>query len=592
MDIWFHIARALDGALRQCAQTLPQFGAGFDPAIKPSDPRHADFQANGVLGWAKRQQKNPRELAGHLADALRPQLDEALVGLEVAGPGFLNFKLSALFLLRWLEAYRSHADFSQAAASLFKGEKIVIDFPSPNTAKQMHVGHLRPMIIGEAIQRLLGFCGADMLRDNHIGDWGTNYGILILGIKRAGYSLDGKGPEAIEDLERLYKEGSALVKSDPAQADAARHELVKLQQGDPENTVLWKKINALSMQACDEIYKLLNVTIDVTLGESFYRDKVTRVYQELTETNIAEENQGALVVWHDEVPRFSRDAAPSQPFIIRKADGASNYGSTDLATVLYRREHFNAQQIVYVTDGRQQDHFQQLFLTVEKWFAKKGYELPRLRHVWFGTILGDDGKAIKTKSGDPVKLKTLLQEAVERAEKQVAEKNPELPADERAQIARSVGIGAVRYADLSQNRTSDYVFSWEKLLAFEGNTAPYLLYAGARIHSILRKAGIEQNDQICERGATAFETPEEIALARKLAAFPSALDNTLEDLRPHLLCTYLYELAGQFSSFYNANKVLTDDPGQRVRRLILCRRTLTVLEIGMRLLGLEPLQRM
>ncbi len=592
MDIWFHIARALDEKLRQIAATLPDFGAAFSPAVKPSDPRHADFQANGVLGWAKSRKQNPRALADALADALRPQLDENLVTLEVAGPGFLNFKLTPQFLLRWLEAYRTQADFAQAAGALFKGRKIVIDFPSPNTAKQMHVGHLRPMVIGEAIQRLLQFCGADMVRDNHIGDWGTNYGILILGIKRAGFDLDKAGPDAIEDLERLYKEGSALTKADPATADAARQELVRLQQGDAENTALWEKINALSMKACEEIYKKLGITIDVTLGESFYRDKVERVYRELQDVGLAEEDKGALIVWHDDHPRFARTAEPSQPFIIRKADGASNYGSTDLATVLYRREHFNADEIVYVTDGRQQDHFQQLFLTAQKWFAKKGYALPCLRHVWFGTILGEDGKAIKTKSGDPVKLKALLQEAVDRAEKIVAEKNPDLSAEERAKIAESVGVGAVRYADLSQNRTGDYVFSWDKLLAFEGNTAPYLLYAGARIHSILRKAGLDADDATCETGASAFETAEEIALARKLIAFPSMLDATVEDLRPHLLCTYLYELAGQFSSFYNANKVLTENAGERARRLVLCRRTLTVLEAGMRLLGLEPLERM
>jgi len=592
MEIWFHIARALDGALRQTAAALPAFGPDFNPAVRPSDPRHADFQANGVLGFAKARKQNPRALASELADALRPQLDETLVKLEVAGPGFLNFTLTPAFLLRWLEAYRTPADFAQAAAALFKGRRIVIDFPSPNTAKQMHVGHLRPMVIGEAIQRLLQFCGADMVRDNHIGDWGTNYGILILGIKRAGFNLDAAGPDAIEDLERLYKEGSKLTKENPADAEAARHELVKLQKGDPENTALWEKINVLSMQACDEIYKRLGVTVDVTLGESFYRDKVDRVYAELQATGLAEENQGALVVWHDEHPRFARTAEPSQPFIIRKADGASNYGSTDLATVLYRREHFNADEIVYVTDGRQQDHFQQLFLTAEKWFAKKGYALPRLRHVWFGTILGEDGKAIKTKSGDPVKLKALLDEAVERAEKIVAEKNPELSVQARAHIAESVGVGAVRYADLSQNRTGDYVFSWEKLLSFDGNTAPYLLYAGARIHSILRKAGLDNADTASEAGATAFETPEEIALARKLAALPSQLDSTIEELRPHLLCTYLYELAGLFSTFYGANKVLTDNAGERARRLILCRRTLIVLEAGMRLLGLQPLERM
>ena len=333
------------------------------------------------------------------------------------------------------------------------------------------------------------------------------------------------------------------------------------------------------------MYGRMGLTIDVSLGESFYRDKVGRIYAELSECGIAEENQGALVVFLREHDRFK-----TQPFIIRKSDGASNYASTDLATLLYRVEHFGAEEVVYVTDGRQQDHFQQLFMTAEKWFACKGYRLPKLRHVWFGTILGEDGKAIKTKSGEPVRLKALLDEAVARARKIVLEKNPDTPPEEADKIAETVGVAALRYADLSQNRTNDYLFSWDKLLAFDGNTAPYLLYAAARIHSIFRKLGISPDADFSAAGE--METEQEIALARKLVALPAVFELTLAELRPHYLCTYLYELAGTFSTFYNANKVMVDDESVRARRLMLCSRALRVLETGLRVLGIEPLEKM
>ena len=461
----------------------------------------------------------------------------------------------------------------------------MVDYPSPNTAKQMHVGHLRPMVIGEAVKRLLAFCGADVIADNHIGDWGTNFGILIYGIKTSGYKLDPENENSLEELEQMYKRGSALAKESPEAAEAARAELVKLQNGDPENTELWNKINETSSAAFEKMYRRMGLTIDVSLGESFYRDKVGRIYAELSECGIAEENQGALVVFLREHDRFK-----TQPFIIRKSDGASNYASTDLATLLYRVEHFGAEEVVYVTDGRQQDHFQQLFMTAGKWFDCKGYRLPKLRHVWFGTILGEDGKAIKTKSGEPVRLKALLDEAVARARKIVLEKNPDTPPEEADKIAETVGVAALRYADLSQNRTNDYLFSWDKLLAFDGNTAPYLLYAVARMHSIFRKLGISPDADFSAAGE--METEQEIALARKLVALPAVFELTLAELRPHYLCTYLYELAGTFSTFYNANKVMVDDESVRARRLMLCSRALRVLETGLRVLGIEPLEKM
>jgi arginyl-tRNA synthetase len=515
----------------------------------------------------------------------------AAMELELAGPGFINFRLREGFLHGWVGHYATAEQFRRAAGELHAGRKVVVDFSSPNTAKQMHVGHIRSTVIGETIARLLAFCGAEVVRDNHIGDWGTQFGILIFAIKREGYDPASAQADPLEDFERLYKKGSALAKDDPAALEAARTELVKLQRGDPENVALWQLICQVSYAAFDAIYRRLGVRFDEVLGESFYRDKVGRVYDELRGHGIAQEDGGALVVFHPGHPRFA-----TQPFIVRKSDGASNYASTDLATVLYRTAELGADEVVYVTDGRQQDHFQQLFLTVEKWFAATGRKAPELRHVWFGTILGEDNKAIKTRSGEPVRLKQLLDEAEERAFRLVTGKNPDLPEEERRAIARAVGLGAVRYADLSQNRTSDYVFSWDKLLSFEGNTAPYLLYAVARIRSIFRKAGLRVDDMPAAdgpgAGASPIETEAERALARKLVGFVAALDQTLADLRPHFLCTWLYELAGAFSSFYNAEKVRVDDPAVRARRLLLCHRTLVLLETGLDLLGIETLDRM
>ena len=507
MPVWFNPAREIDALLRQAATAVPGLWADFHPELKPSDPRHADFQANGVLAAAKRAKANPRALATALLEALQAQggLDPALVQAEVAGPGFLNFKLTPAALGAWLREYRDESKWRAGAARLMGGRKVVIDYPSPNTAKQMHVGHLRPIVIGEAVARLIEFCGADLVRDNHIGDWGTNFGILILALRRAGFRLDAKSSTALEDLERLYKEGSAATKADPALMDAARAELAKLQAGDPANTALWKEIVEVSNAACQRIYDQFGLRTDVILGESFYRDKVEQVYAELTQHGLAEESEGALVAWHDEEPRFSRQAETKLPFIIRKKDGSSNYASTDLATLLYRAEHFRADEVVYVTDGRQQDHFHQLFLTGAKWFTASGRRLPRLRHVWFGTILGSDGKAIKTKSGDPVRLQELIDEATARAFDAVTAKSPELPEAERRLIAKTIGVAALRYADLSSNRTMDYTFSWEKLLAFEGNTAPYLLYAVVRVRSIFRKTGLTVGQG--EEGASDPETP-------------------------------------------------------------------------------------
>lgn len=593
MQVWFNPSLFIDQQLRSIAAKLEDFGPTFDPLVRPADPKFGDFQANGVLGHAKRKQGNPRELGQQLIDAAQAagQFDPQLIELSLAGPGFINFKLTSDFLWQWLQTYSTASDYQSGARELKRGRKVVIDYPSANTAKQAHIGHLRPMAIGEAIARLLDFCGAETLRDNHIGDWGTNFGTLIMKIKRDGIDLSKlEGESALATLDQLYKEGTALEKDQPALRNVSRDELVTLQNGDPENTALWQQIVDISMAAFDRIFEQMGVRVDMALGESFYCDKVDRIYKELTETGLAEESDGALVVWHDEVKKFARDNERPYPFNIRKKDGASNYATTDLATILYRVEAFGADEVIYLTDARQQDHFQQLFLTTEKWFKAKGYPLPEMRHVWWGTILGEEKKPFKTKSGKTIRLQDILDEARERAFAVVTKKNAQLPEKERHTIAEAVGIGAVKYADLSSNRTQDYVFDWDRMLSFDGNTAPYLLYAVARINSIFRKARADPEADFAK--ASPLETETEHALARKLMGLVNALELTLNDLRPHFLCTYLYELASAYSSFNNADRVLVDEPEIRARRLLLCARTRTVLKTGLELLGIQTLEKM
>jgi arginyl-tRNA synthetase len=592
MSVWFNPSHAIDQILRQVAAETEGFSADFDPGVRPADPKFGDYQANGVLGFAKRNQSNPRELGQKLIAAAQAsgQFDPELVELSLAGPGFINFRLSPKFIWDWQLAFSTKADYQSGAKELKNGRKVVIDYPSANTAKQAHIGHLRPMVIGQAIARLLDFCGAELVRDNHIGDWGTNFGTLIMKIKRDSIDLTALGDDALVTLDQLYKDGSALETEQPELRDISRNELVLLQNGDAENTAIWEQIVEISKIAFDKLFVQMGVEVDITLGESFYRDKVDRIYDELAAVGLAEESDGALVVWHDEVKKFSRDNERPYPFNIRKSDGASNYASTDLATVLYRVEEFKAEEIIYLTDARQQDHFQQLFLTTEKWFKAKGYALPEMNHVFWGTILGADKKPFKTKSGESIKLQELLDEARSRAYDVVTEKNPELPEDERREIADAVGLGALKYADLSSNRTQDYMFNWDRMLSFEGNTAPYLQMQVARINSIFRKVGVDPETPI--EGASRLETEAEMTLARNLMSFVTALELTINDLRPHVLCTYLHELAGAYSSFYNADKVMVEDDAIKARRLILCARTRTVLKTGLELLGITPLERM
>ena len=592
MHVSFNLAALFDAALKSAATAAGFDAADFSPEVRTADPKHGDFQANGVLPYAKRTKQNPRALAEKLVAALPSDIRDG-ADVVIAGPGFINFTLKPVALQSWLRAFSTRAQLiAGAAASAYTGQTWVVDYSSPNTAKQMHVGHLRSAVIGEAVSRLLAFSGARVIRDNHIGDWGTQFGKIIWAYKKALATTPADleaalAAEPLAEFERLYKVGNNASDADPAVLKEAQQELVKLQAHDPENTAIWKRIGEVSFSAFQQIYDLLGIRFDYTLGESFYNDKVDRVYRELTETGLASESQGALVVFHPEHPRFKE-----QPFLVRKSDGAANYASTDLATILYRAEQFKADAAAYVIDSRQGDHCQQLFLTAQKWFEKTGRKVPHLDHVAFGTVLGEDGKPLKTRSGENIKLKDLLREAVERARRLVEERSADLPEEERALIAEIVGVGSVQYADLSQNRSSDYLFSWDKMISLEGNTAAYLLYAVARIRSIFRKLDATPGDATTEAAANAIETPAELALARKLVKFSDAVALATSSLRPHFLGLYLYELAGEYSAFYAADKVAVEDPAVRARRLLLCARTLLVLETGLDLLGLRTVNRM
>jgi arginyl-tRNA synthetase len=582
----FDFQRFIDGWVREIAVSRCHLSEDFDPQILPSEPRFGDFQCNGIFAHAKRNGVVPRQLAEQVMKALQASDGAQLFDLSLAGAGFINFKIAISAVEIWLETYASEEDFCKAAGDL-SGKTVVVDYSCPNTAKQMHVGHLRSMVIGDAIANLLEFFGARVIRDNHLGDWGTQFGILLMQLREEKIQLENLSPdEALECLENVYRRGTQATQVSEGAMERARAELVALQNGDPEHVAIWKWINTVSYASFQEIYDLARIKFDHVLGESFYRDKVSRVCDELSQCGIAEEDEGALVVFHRNHQRFCR-----QPFIIRKRDGASNYATTDLATVLYRREEWHCDEIIYVTDGRQRDHFEQLFLTAERWFSAKGYTRPVLKHVWFGTVCGEDGKAIKTRSGEPIRLKTLFTEAIQRASEIIAAKDQNLTEEERARISQVVGIGAIKYGDLLQNRTSDYVFSWDKMLSLEGNTAPYLQYAVARIHAIFRRAKISP-DALGKFHKIHLRESQEIALARKLLLYPCVLRQALADLRPHFICTYIYELAGVFSAFYNGTKILAEDQQTLLSRLSLCARTLTVLRSGINLLGIGFLEKM
>lgn len=540
---------------------------GAPAMLRPcADPRFGDYQANGVMAAAKARGQDPRALAEKVIGQL--QLSDICEPPSVAGAGFINFRLRPEFVARQIAA--AAADERLGVPGPSRPRTVVIDFSSPNVAKPMHVGHIRSTIIGDCLARVMRFLGHRVITDNHIGDWGTQFGMLIVGWKKhrndAALAADAMG-----ELERLYKHVS-----EHGDRQEAKAELVKLQRGDPENTAIWNKIIELSRAEFDKTYRRLGVTFDHTLGESFYNPMLKDVVENLRCMNIARESQGAMCVFLD---------GYKDPVIIQKADGAFLYATTDLATLRYRIEQWHPDEIIYVTDARQKLHFEQLFKIARLWFK----QTPTLKHVYFGSILGEDGKPLKTREGNPVKLADLLDEAEERALALVTEKNPELPAQTRRQIARVVGIGAVKYADLCQNRTTDYVFSWPKMLAMTGNTAPYMQYAYVRVQSIFRKGGVV--DPLPSRGVI-LDHPAELDLAKHLLRLPETLLAVAEDDKPNWLTGYLYDLAGKFSVFYDNCPVLQSPEPLRSSRLQLCGLTAEIIKRGLDLLGIDVIPQM
>jgi arginyl-tRNA synthetase len=548
------------------------------------DPKFGDYQSNALMSLAKARKMNPRQLATDVVAKL--DVNEWCEKVEIAGAGFLNFRLKLSVLTQTLEAAArgEHLFFEQAA----QRRTVVIDFSSPNVAKPMHVGHIRSTILGDCLARTLRLLGHRVITDNHIGDWGTQFGMLLLGWKHH-LKPDALKADPIGEMERLYKMVNATGDAMETVRDAARQELVKLQGGDEENLRIWREMIALSQKQFDTIYARLGVKFDHALGESFYNPRLKPLVDELLAKNLARESEGAIAIFFDDIPQLKE-----RPALIRKNDGGFNYATTDLATLAYRLETWHPDEIIYVTDGRQQLHFQQVFTAFQKWQSAIGNRqsaIPKLAHVWFGSILGENGKPFKTRSGETVKLADLLDEAEERALKIVSGKNPDLPEAQRREIARVVGLGAVKYADLLPNRQSDYVFSWDKLLALQGNTAPYLQYAYTRIKSIFRKTGETSNIQHPTSNIQ-LAAPEEIALAKHLLNFGLTLEAVAEEYRPNFLCNYLYELAGKFTSFYENCPVLKADDATRASRLALCDLTARVLKQGLETLGIETVEQM
>lgn len=565
--------------------------------VRPCDPKFGDYQTNALMALAKTRKLNPRQLA---TDVLA-KLDVAALceKVEIAGAGFLNFRLKSQVLAESLQAAArgEHLFFSPTQSP----RSVVVDFSSPNVAKPMHVGHIRSTILGDSLSRLLRLLGHRVVTDNHIGDWGTQFGMLLVGWKTL---LDKAALErdAIAELERIYKIinsqcDDAKPTYNAATHQAARAELVKLQSGDAENLAIWREMIRLSQIQFDDIYGRLGVRFDVALGESFYNPRLQAVVSDLVGKGIARESEGAKCVFSEgKLPPkedpflIQRDGEwQANPQLIQKRDGGFNYATTDLATISYRLETWQPTEIVYVTDGRQQLHFQQVFQTFRRWHPELAGQV-KLAHVWFGSILGDDGKPLKTRSGENVKLSELLNEAEERAFKVVSEKNSELPEAQRLEIARVIGLGAVKYADLLPNRQSDYIFSWDKMLALSGNTAPYLQYAYARIQSIFRRAGDgARGDNTLVNLAEA----QEVALAKHLLNFGIVLESAAEEYRPNFICTYLFELAGFFTSFYENCPVLKAELAEvRNSRLVLCDLTGRVLKQGLEILGIEVVEQM
>lgn len=574
------LAAALKGVL---GADLPE---NFTPSVTASqDLRFGDYQSNAAMVLAKQARKNPRELAGKVVETLG---ESAVATAEIAGPGFINFRIKPSYYADRAESMLTDDRLGVPVAA--QPKSLVIDFSAPNVAKPMHVGHIRSTIIGDTLGRLARFMGHRVITDNHIGDWGTQFGMILWGWKNILKQEDLES-DPIEALLSVYKEVNARCKEDPALLPVCKEELVKLQSGDSENLEIWKKCIAVTKVGLEKIYDQLDIKFDYWLGESAYNDALGPLVEDLLAKGIARESEGAVCIFSDGFHKPQNDPFLVQrdgswvpvPAIIRKADGGFLYATTDLATLDYRIANFHADSIWYVVGAPQDKHFKQIF-DIERMRGVSG----DFRHVAFGSILGKDRRPFKTRSGDTVSLQDVIDEAVSRAAKVIEEKNPSLPEEEKAHIAKAVGIGAIKFAELSQNRLSDYIFDWDKMLSLSGDTAPYLQNSYVRVRSIFRKVDADE----AQAAKVQLTEDAEIHLARMLVRYSETVPATLDDCRPNILAAYLYDLARAFHSFYEACPVLRSEGEVRSSRLILCELTARVLKQGMGLLGIEMVERM
>ncbi|WNN54131.1 arginine--tRNA ligase [Hafnia alvei] len=539
-----------------------------------------DYQANGVMGAAKILGIAPRQLAEQVLTHL--ELDGIANKVEIAGPGFINIFLDPAWLAKQVEA--ALADERLGVAPV-KPQTIVVDYSAPNVAKEMHVGHLRSTIIGDASVRTLEFLGHNVIRANHVGDWGTQFGMLIAYLEKM--QNEHANEMDLSDLEAFYREAKKHYDEDAAFAERARAYVVKLQGGDEYCREMWRKLVDITMSQNQKNYQRLNVTLtkDDVMGESLYNSMLPGIVADLKAKGLAVESEGATVVFLDEYK--NKDGEP-MGVIIQKKDGGYLYTTTDIACAKYRYETLGADRVLYYIDSRQHQHLMQAWTIVRK----AGYvpDSVSLEHHMFGMMLGKDGKPFKTRSGGTIKLSDLLDEAVERAGKLIAEKNPDLSSEELAKLVDVVGIGAVKYADLSKSRTTDYIFDWDNMLAFEGNTAPYMQYAYTRVSSVFKRAGIDEKSLT---GDIVLTEDREKALAARLIQFEETITQVAREGTPHVMCIYLYDLAGLFSSFYEACPILTaESEEQRNSRLKLAALTARTLKTGLNTLGIETVERM
>ncbi|HWN64568.1 MAG TPA: arginine--tRNA ligase [Candidatus Binatus sp.] len=574
------LANKLSNALAKAG--LPNVG-DVTPA---TDPRFGDYQTNAALVLGKQRGEDPRTLAEKILARL--DVGELCESPTVAGGGFINFTLRSDAIAR--KAGEALRDERLGVSKAKPTRRIVIDFGSPNVAKPMHVGHIRSIVLGDALARIASFLGHEVIRDNHIGDWGTQFGMVIWGWKNL-LDRQSLARDPLAEIVRIYKETNQRAASDPQVREACRRELVKLQAGDRENLDIWNECVAFSMQDFEHVYKLLDIHYDIQCGESFYNDRLPATVDRLLKSGIAEISEGAVVVFFRDIPELA-----DKPCIIRKRDGGFNYATTDIATVDYRVNELKANTVWVVVGAPQILHFKQIFEIARR----EGYTAD-FRHIPFGSILGEDRKLMKTRSGENVPLRELLEEACRRARKIVEEKNPDLSEADKIDIAQKIGIGAVKYADLSQYRMTDYVFSWDRMLSLQGNTAPYLQNAYVRIRSIFRKAvatplsGVEAQKRhrpVATIEKLTLTDRSEINLAKRLCQFAEIVPQVLNDFRPNILANYLFELANSFHTFYEACPVLKSEEPVRSSRLALCDLSGQVLQRGLDLLGIKVPEKM